>query len=405
MRWSELDLAGRVWRLPKERSKNGREHTVPLSDPAIAILEGLPRIGDAADGFVFSVRSGAPIRGFSRAKMIIDRTILELMREEAEARGDDPQRVRPPEPWVLHDLRRTVATGLQRLGVRLEVTEAVLNHVSGSQGGLVGVYQRPRLCGGKARGLGRMGGPSRRDPQRRAGGHERHRDRAGPRVTDDDETRARVIERIERRYTATAKEAPSARAGARLACARVGARSSARSKRGATRPPKTFCRRPRRTRASLTPLWLYVGDLLRGKVKPTDPPREEVKPTRGVKPQSWSVERALEEYFRFMTEEEAPKPGRLPSIDDLLGVVAANAGVPEPVRLYVQQLRDGKVKATRGRRPRSYHAIHAGRRLGRDFRGALARAERASSGRNLRSMTSSTSSSVAVGAPRKPGAR
>jgi integrase len=142
MRWSELDLAGRVWRLPKERSKNGREHTVPLSDPAIAILEGLPRIGDAADGFVFSVRSGAPIRGFSRAKMIIDRTILELMRAAASARGDDPQRVRAPEPWVLHDLRRSVATSLQRLGVRLEVTEAVLNHVSGSRGGVTGIYQR-----------------------------------------------------------------------------------------------------------------------------------------------------------------------------------------------------------------------------------------------------------------------
>lgn len=45
-------------------------------------------------------------------------------------------------PWTLHDLRRTVATGLQRLGVRLEVTEAALNHVSGSRAGIVGVYQR-----------------------------------------------------------------------------------------------------------------------------------------------------------------------------------------------------------------------------------------------------------------------
>jgi integrase len=44
--------------------------------------------------------------------------------------------------WTLHDLRRTVATGLQRLGVRLEVTESVLNHVSGSRSGIVGVYQR-----------------------------------------------------------------------------------------------------------------------------------------------------------------------------------------------------------------------------------------------------------------------
>ena len=42
----------------------------------------------------------------------------------------------------MHDLRRTVATGLQRLGVRLEVTEAVLNHISGSRGGIAGVYQR-----------------------------------------------------------------------------------------------------------------------------------------------------------------------------------------------------------------------------------------------------------------------
>ena len=44
--------------------------------------------------------------------------------------------------WTLHDLRRTTATGLQRLGVRLEVTEAVLNHVAGSRAGIVGVYQR-----------------------------------------------------------------------------------------------------------------------------------------------------------------------------------------------------------------------------------------------------------------------
>jgi integrase len=44
--------------------------------------------------------------------------------------------------WTLHDLRRTFATGLQRLGVRLEVTEALLNHVSGSRSGIVGFYQR-----------------------------------------------------------------------------------------------------------------------------------------------------------------------------------------------------------------------------------------------------------------------
>jgi hypothetical protein len=44
--------------------------------------------------------------------------------------------------WVLHDLRRSVATGLQRLGARLETIEAVLGHVSGSRRGVVGIYQR-----------------------------------------------------------------------------------------------------------------------------------------------------------------------------------------------------------------------------------------------------------------------
>ena len=96
---------------------------------------------------------------------------------------------------------------------------------------------------------------------------------------------------------------------------------------------------------------IYVGDLLRGKGKPTDPPRQEVKPTRGVKPRSWGIEGALEEYRRFLMGE-APEPGRLPSIDDLLDVVVASAGVPEHIRDYLQQLRDGQVKVTRGRRPR-----------------------------------------------------
>ena len=44
--------------------------------------------------------------------------------------------------WRLHDLRRTLATGMQRLGVRFEVTEAILNHVGGSRSGVAGIYQR-----------------------------------------------------------------------------------------------------------------------------------------------------------------------------------------------------------------------------------------------------------------------
>src|SRR5271166_1069937 len=141
MKWSEIDLAGCAWRLPAARAKNKRDHQIPLSDAAGRLIEGLPRIGDAK-GFVFTVTGQTPVSGFSRFKESVDRTILETLRADAEKRGDDPQQVRPPEHWIIHDLRRTVATNLQKLGVRLEVTEAVLNHVSGSRAGIVGVYQR-----------------------------------------------------------------------------------------------------------------------------------------------------------------------------------------------------------------------------------------------------------------------
>jgi integrase len=128
MEWRELDLERALWTLPASRSKNRREHTIPLSDMAIEVLRSLPRI--ERSGFVFTTNARTPVSGFSKAKPALDRAMAEL----AGA---------PPIPgWVLHDLRRTVATNLQRLGVRLEVTEAVLNHISGSRAGIVGVYQK-----------------------------------------------------------------------------------------------------------------------------------------------------------------------------------------------------------------------------------------------------------------------
>jgi integrase len=152
MTWSELDLDARVWSLPKSRSKNKRDHQIPLSEAAIRLIEGLPRIGEAKS-FVFTVTGKTPVSGFSRFKKSVDRTILETLREDAEARGDDPQQVRPPEHWIIHDLRRSVATNLQKLGVRLEVTEAVLGHVSGSRAGIVGVYQRHEYAAEKRAAL------------------------------------------------------------------------------------------------------------------------------------------------------------------------------------------------------------------------------------------------------------
>ena len=78
-----------------------------------------------------SIRGGVSLSCFSQAKRLLDSEI-------AKARGDDG----PIDDWRVHDLRRTLATGLQRLGVRFEVTESVLNHVSGAKGGVAGVYQR-----------------------------------------------------------------------------------------------------------------------------------------------------------------------------------------------------------------------------------------------------------------------
>jgi integrase len=133
LRWSEIDLDERVLHLPKERTKNGKPHDVPLSAPALAIIAGLPRLVDADR--VFTIRR-KPITGFSRMKERLD----------AASGVTD---------WTLHDIRRTVASGLQKLGVRLEVTEAVLNHRSGSMAGIVGVYQRHNYASEKRDALAR----------------------------------------------------------------------------------------------------------------------------------------------------------------------------------------------------------------------------------------------------------
>jgi len=148
MEWRELDLEAGIWRIPKERTKNKRPHEIPLPAAAVDILKALPRVepkrgpdGKVRPALVFSTTGATAVSGFSRAKDAIDAAIVERLREDAEGRGHDPEEIKAPD-WVIHDLRRTVATNLQKLGVRLEVTEAVLNHVSGSRAGIVGIYQR-----------------------------------------------------------------------------------------------------------------------------------------------------------------------------------------------------------------------------------------------------------------------
>jgi len=123
MTWRELDLDAKRWTLPKERSKNEREHVVPLSDSAVAILKAVPRIGEG--DLVFTLNGRSRITGFHRTKQRLDA----LLPSDAA-------------PWTLHDLRRTFASGCARLGVAVHVVEAALNHRSGSIRGVAAVYNR-----------------------------------------------------------------------------------------------------------------------------------------------------------------------------------------------------------------------------------------------------------------------
>jgi integrase len=88
---------------------------------------------------VFPSQQGKTFSTWAKFKMALDKAIIAARANRAKAANTTPP---PLVPWTLHDLRRTVATGLQKLGVRLEVTEAVLNHISGSRSGIAGIYQR-----------------------------------------------------------------------------------------------------------------------------------------------------------------------------------------------------------------------------------------------------------------------
>jgi integrase len=124
----EIDRTARLWTLSGQRTKNGERHEVPLSNAALEIIDVLPQVGKK--GFLFSIDGERPVTTFSRAKDSIDEAIA------AANKG------KPIPAWVFHDLRRTVVSGMARLGISLPVIEKCINHKSGSFRGIVGVYQR-----------------------------------------------------------------------------------------------------------------------------------------------------------------------------------------------------------------------------------------------------------------------
>jgi integrase len=127
--WSEIDLNARTITIPGLRTKNKQEHVVPLSDTAMSILAGIAKREDRQH--VFGRTLAAGFSGWSSAKAEFD---------EAVKIAD----------WRLHDLRRTVRTGIDKLGTLPHICEAVLNHLPPK---LVRTYNRNTYEGEKRKAL------------------------------------------------------------------------------------------------------------------------------------------------------------------------------------------------------------------------------------------------------------
>jgi integrase len=142
MAWAEVDLEKKLWSLPASRAKNKRAHSLPLSSAAIDILKSLPHI-ENPNGLIFPAgftrqrtRGPVSVSGFSAPKVRLGRAIANL----AEADGSPPLA-----QFGFHDLRRSAASGMAKLGVDLHVIERCLNHASGTFGGVLGIYQKHKF--------------------------------------------------------------------------------------------------------------------------------------------------------------------------------------------------------------------------------------------------------------------
>ena len=140
LRWSEIDLGRNLISLPPERCKNHRPHDIPIAGTVRQLIETQPK-RDGID-LVFG-HAGGVFGSFSIHKIALDKHIAEL-------NGG-----KPIPAWVLHDLRRTAATGMAEIGVQPHVIESVLNHVSGHKGGIAGIYNRAQYGAEKAQALAR----------------------------------------------------------------------------------------------------------------------------------------------------------------------------------------------------------------------------------------------------------
>lgn len=124
MRWREIDFDKMMWTVPAVRTKNKRTHLVPLS-PAVMEILNERRESNNSSPLVFTTNGKTSFSGWSRSK------------SRTEKRAD------LNEHWILHDLRRTLVTHMnEELGIQPHVVEAVVNHASGINSGVAGVYNR-----------------------------------------------------------------------------------------------------------------------------------------------------------------------------------------------------------------------------------------------------------------------
>lgn len=130
-RWSEFDLEGRLWTIPAERYKNGRSHTVYLTDTMLEILDTVPRFKDVDFLFPAVGNADQPMSGDQKVKDRIDKRMREALRKPGASEPDN---------WRVHDFRRTIATGLQRLGFRPDIADQVIGHVGSTRKGAAAHY-------------------------------------------------------------------------------------------------------------------------------------------------------------------------------------------------------------------------------------------------------------------------
>lgn len=145
MRWSRLDLKSQIWTIPRIVAKNSVLHRIPLSAPALRILKMLPKIKikkeEVDSDFVFTTTGKTPVSGFSRARGRID-VILAAEIETLQRDAPGAEGLEPAERWIMHDMRRTAASRMGKLGILPHVIEAVLNHKSGVIKGVAAIYNR-----------------------------------------------------------------------------------------------------------------------------------------------------------------------------------------------------------------------------------------------------------------------